>query len=170
MPRIDLSGVEALILDWDGTVTDSQETNYQALAAALRRHEVAVDRDWYRNHAGLSIHELLAAIPGAAQAVPAEEIVAACRARLLQDVQLLRPVPATMALLNDVRVRGLPVGVASGASTALVHAGVRVLALDGMFAAVVTTRGCGTRETGTRPLPRGGAPTRSAPRGLPRRR
>lgn len=133
-----LDHVEALIVDWDGSVVDSQQANFTALSDTLRPHGIQLDRDWYRQRAGLSIIDLLREVAAIHGDLPTTEVIAASRQQLLTGLHLLRPVPATIDLLHSAHERGLPCAVASGAVRTLVAAGIRALRLDHAFAAVVT--------------------------------
>src|SRR5690349_19055523 len=104
-------GIEALIVDWDGTVVDSHEANYTALNHTLRPHGVQLDRPCYLEHAGLSIVELLAEVTAVHGDLPAARIIAASRQRLLAGLRRLEPVPATLELLDHAQNRGLPCAV-----------------------------------------------------------
>lgn len=130
-------GIEALIMDFDGTLADTTASHEQALRAALQPHGVTLDHRWYRDHVGLSIHELLIALPGAA-ALPHAQIIAHSRTRLLADVHAITPIPCVVELLHTVRRAGLACAVASGAGAVLVGPGIEALGLAGEFAAVVT--------------------------------
>jgi HAD superfamily hydrolase (TIGR01509 family) len=47
-------------------------------------------------------------------------------------------IPATLALLDQARRRGLPCAIASGAAADIVHAGITASGLRGQFGAVIT--------------------------------
>jgi beta-phosphoglucomutase-like phosphatase (HAD superfamily) len=130
------AGIEAVILDFDGTLADTTASHEQALRAALRLHGVILDPAWYRRHVGLSIHDLLAAHPGARH-LPHEQIIHRSRAHLLATVHTLIPIACVVALLRTARRAGLPCAVASGASRLLVDPGLDALGLTHEFAAVV---------------------------------
>ncbi|MGC4856860.1 HAD family hydrolase [Micromonospora sp. DT4] len=131
-----LAEIEAVIFDFDGTLADTTASHEQALRAALRLHGLDLDPVWYRRHVGLSIHDLLAALPGARH-LPHEEIVQQSRAHLLTTVHNLTPITCVVALLHTARRAGLPCAVASGASRLLVDPGIDALGLRHEFAAVV---------------------------------
>ncbi|WP_017545489.1 HAD family hydrolase [Nocardiopsis prasina] len=130
-------GVEALILDFDGTVADTTPGHERALRAALRPHGVDLDPHWYRRHVGLSIHDLVAALPGG-ERLPHEEIIQRSRAHLLSHVRTITPFGCVLGLLRAARRARLPCAVASGASRLLVGPGLRALGLEREFATVVT--------------------------------
>lgn len=129
--------IEAVIFDFDGTLADTTASHEQALRASLRLHSLDLDPTWYRRHLGLSIHDLLAALPGA-QHLPHEEIIRQSRARLLATVHTLTPIACVVALLRTARRGGLPCAIASGASRLLVEPGIDALGLGHEFTAVVT--------------------------------
>ncbi|MFF2750702.1 hypothetical protein ACFVVA_34865 [Kitasatospora sp. NPDC058048] len=79
-----LVGVEAVIVDWDGTVADNTAARRMALEAALAPHGIAVPTERYRRLAGLPVCEVIAALAAdAALPVPVEDVVARSRAALL---------------------------------------------------------------------------------------
>ncbi|GAA3821557.1 HAD family hydrolase [Streptomyces chiangmaiensis] len=136
MPAIDKK-VEALVLDFDGTLADTRRGHEDALRAALQPYGVALDPDWYSRHVGLSIHDLLAVLP-ASQTLPHNEIIRHSRTHLLASVHTITPIPCVVTLLNRARRAGLPCAVASAASRRLVDPGLDALDLKKAFAAVVT--------------------------------
>jgi HAD superfamily hydrolase (TIGR01509 family) len=133
-----LDGVDAVIVDWDGTVAESQHVNFTALNQALHPHGVQLDRHWYRERAGLSIIDLLSEIVAVHGDLPTADVIAASRRQLLAGLHQLQPVPATVDLLERAHDRGLPCAVASGAVLPLVIGGIRVLRLGHLFTAVIT--------------------------------
>ncbi|GAA3875310.1 HAD family hydrolase [Streptomyces sedi] len=136
VPTIDKQ-VEALVLDFDGTLADTRREHENALRTALDPYGVALAPAWYRRHIGLSIHDLLAMLPGG-QVLPRDEIVQRSRAHLLASVHTITPVPCVVELLRRARRAGLPCAVASGASQLLVSPGLDALGLRDAFTTVVT--------------------------------
>lgn len=134
-----LTGCRAVILDWDGTLADTRDRNYQALCAALAPHRATVDRDWYRRHVGLAIRDLLALVP-AEVPLPIEQIVATSRASLLASTtpDTLTAIPAVVDLVRQARAAGLACAVASGAVAELVEVGLAALDLHELFQTAVT--------------------------------
>ncbi|MGW5868346.1 HAD family hydrolase [Streptomyces sp. NPDC055239] len=132
-----LDGIQGLILDWDGTLADTHQARYRALAQALSPYHVALPETWYRQHAGLPILDLIARLP---KPVPASRVRAASSQLLLHHLQSgrLRPIPVTLALLQQAHTAGLPCAIASSASRPLVAAGLSSLGLLDTFQAVVT--------------------------------
>jgi HAD superfamily hydrolase (TIGR01509 family) len=129
-------GIEAMVFDFDGTLADTTPSHEQALRAALQPHGLDLDHDWYRQHVGLSIHDLLATLPGGRQ-LPHDEIIRQSRTYLLATVHSITPIGCVVSLLRAARRAGLPCAVASGASRLLVHPGIDALGLRHAFAAVV---------------------------------
>ncbi|MGW7491546.1 HAD family hydrolase [Streptomyces sp. NPDC054786] len=121
-----MGGIEALVLDFGGTLADTTPSHEQALRAALRPHGLDLDHNWYRQHVGLSIHDLLAALPGGRQ-LPHDEIIRHSCTHLRSTVHSITPVPCVAALLHTARRAGPPCVVASGASRLLVILGIEAL-------------------------------------------
>ncbi|WP_392667663.1 hypothetical protein [Streptomyces sp. LN785] len=60
----DFARYDALVMDWDGTLVDSQPLNFRSLAAALAPHGVALDQLWYREEVpGFDMGEELGEAP-----------------------------------------------------------------------------------------------------------
>jgi beta-phosphoglucomutase-like phosphatase (HAD superfamily) len=137
MTEIDLSGVSAVITDWDGTVVDNTATRFHALSGALRPDGIALRPDWYTVHSGLPVRALLAALPTGLTPPQVDQVIAASR-RLLLTGPPPTPVAATLALLHRARTEQIPCAVASSAARVLVEAGISALQLRAVFAAVVT--------------------------------
>ncbi|MDT9695900.1 MULTISPECIES: HAD family phosphatase [Streptomyces] len=135
VPAID-EVVQALVLDFDGTLADTRRGHEDALRAALQPYGVALDPDWYGRHIGLSIHDLLAVLPGGRD-LPHSEIIQHSRTHLLATVHTITPIPCVVELLQQARRAGLPCAVASGATRLLVAPGLDALGLKDAFAAVV---------------------------------
>jgi beta-phosphoglucomutase-like phosphatase (HAD superfamily) len=134
-----LAGADALLLDWDGTLADTISSNYANLTAVLAAHGAGVDRAWYDQHVGLALADLLDVLRAVRPALPdTAELVTQCRARWLAALGPVTAIPATLALLDRARRRGLPCPIASGAAADIVHAGITALGLRGQFGAVIT--------------------------------
>lgn len=134
-----LHGCRAVLFDWDGTLADTHERNYRSLCDALAPHQVTIDAQWYRQHCGLPILDMLAQVPTPVR-LPVDQILAASRARLLAltTPATLAAIPVTVELAQRARAAGLPCAVASGAGAVLVNTGLDVLGLTELFSAVVT--------------------------------
>jgi beta-phosphoglucomutase-like phosphatase (HAD superfamily) len=132
-----LDGIEAVVFDFDGTLADTTPSHQQALRDVLRHHGLDLDPDWYSRHAGLSIRDLLAKLPGGRH-LRHDEIIQASRARLLTAIHCIIPIGSVVTLLRAARRAGLPCAIASGASRLLVQPGLEALGLTSEFAVVVT--------------------------------
>lgn len=130
------AGTKAAIFDFDGTLADTTPSHERALRTALHPYGLDLNHDWYRRHVGLSIHDLLAALPGGQQ-LPHQEIITRSRTHLLASVDHIAPIGCVVSLLRAARRGGLPCAVATGASRLLVHPGIDALGLRQEFAAVV---------------------------------
>lgn len=132
-----LEGIGAVVFDFDGTLADTTPSHEQALRAALQPHGLDIDPGWYLRHAGLSIRDLLAKLPGARH-LPHDEIIQDSRTHLLATIGCITPIGGVVTLLRAARRAGLPCAIASGASRQLVQPGLEALGLTNEFAAVVT--------------------------------
>ncbi|MFG3429505.1 HAD family hydrolase [Streptomyces californicus] len=138
--------VGALLLDFDGTLADTRRAHEDALRTALEPYGIPLNTAWYDRHVGLSIHDLLARLPGGG-ALPHEAIVQRSRAHLLATLHTMTAIPCVVALLEQARRAKLPCAVASGATRQLVGPGLETLGLAGEFDTVVA------REDATRGKP-----------------
>ena len=118
--RAMLDGIGAVVFDFDGTLADTTPSHEQALRAALQPHGLDLDPGWYLRHAGLSIRDLLAQLPGARH-LPHDEIIQHSRTRLLATIGCITPIGGVVTLLRAARRAGLPCAIASGASRLLVQ-------------------------------------------------
>ncbi|MGH3400924.1 MAG: HAD family hydrolase [Streptosporangiaceae bacterium] len=131
-----LDGIAAVVFDFHGALADTTLSHEQALREALHPHGLDLDPGWYSRHAGLSIRDLLAQLPGARH-LPHDEIIQRSRARLVATIDRITPIGSVITLLYAARRAGLPCAVASGASRLLVQPGLETLGLTDEFAAVV---------------------------------
>ncbi|WP_183091427.1 HAD family hydrolase [Streptomyces radicis] len=134
--EVDLTAYRALIMDWDGTLVDSQPLNYTAMAAASLCHGHVLDRRWYQVRLGTSGEELLAELGVPEALVP--EVLAECGRRIIREVGTLRTYPVVVDLVRQARDKGLRCAVASGGGGAVVRAGLDATGLAPLFDAVVT--------------------------------
>ncbi|MGW1194394.1 HAD family hydrolase [Streptomyces sp. NPDC002536] len=133
---VDFTGYAALVLDWDGTLVNSQFLNFTSLAAALAPCGVAVEEGWYRQRLGTSAGDLLAelGVPPARHA----EIITRCSALIIESISALRPFPEIVRWVEAGRSSGLRCAVASGGGGTVVRAGIASTGLSRLFDAVVT--------------------------------
>jgi HAD superfamily hydrolase (TIGR01509 family) len=132
---IDWSDLAALLVDWDGTMVDSQPANYAALRDALAAHcGLQLTRDWYWARIGTSVTDLLAELGAADRA---EAVLAHCQTVLVRQAHRLRAFDAVVALVEGARAAGLRVAVVSGGAGVVVRAGIEATGLGPLFDAVV---------------------------------
>ncbi|MFI1582969.1 HAD family hydrolase [Embleya sp. NPDC020630] len=141
MEDVDLRGVEAMLVDWDGTVVDSQPTNFRALREVLASVAgVVLDEGWYRARLGTSVDGLLAEL---GISVHTDDVLERCGAVLVERAHLLRTFPEVVALVRRARGLGLPCAVASGGGGLVVRAGIAAVGLGELFDEVVVREDVG---------------------------
>ncbi|MFI0742766.1 HAD family hydrolase [Streptomyces sp. NPDC021100] len=133
--NLDFSNYAALVMDWDGTVVDSQPLNYRCLAQALSPYGIDLHQRWYRARIGTSGADLLAELGVAA---PHEEVLARCGELIISQVGTLRPFPVAVGWVEAARGQGLRCAVASGGGGPVVRAGLAATGLERLFEVVVT--------------------------------
>lgn len=69
---------EALLFDWDGTVADSQQVNFEVLREALVPVGVVLEQSWFDARTGVSSREMIAML-AAAQGVDVDPAAVAAR-------------------------------------------------------------------------------------------
>ncbi|RLU81752.1 hypothetical protein CTZ27_31555 [Streptomyces griseocarneus] len=129
-----------LIFDWDGTLADTQYANYLAMAEALRRHGVGLDRSWFDERTGLSSAELVEALMEEAAVtgpVPVAEVVRARDAAFLRGCHRIREVPAVADVVRAYHGT-LPVAVASGGARRVIEATIPHVGLREQIDVLVT--------------------------------
>lgn len=130
-----------LLFDWDGTLVDSQNANYRAMAAALRRVHTELDQDWFNARTGLSSDELLRTLLRerglTTFARPISEIVATRDRLFLDQAHTVRPHPAVAAVVDAMRHR-VPMAIASGGARPTIEATLRHQPFHDAFDIVVT--------------------------------
>jgi beta-phosphoglucomutase-like phosphatase (HAD superfamily) len=135
VPLADLRSYGALLVDWDGTLVDSQPMNFACLREVLAARAVDLDRDWYRARIGLSTDDLLVEL-GVADSVP--EILDECRALIAGRLSTLRVNAAVVDVVDAARAVGLRCAVVSGGAGVVVRAAVVAVGLASRFDCVLT--------------------------------
>lgn len=133
----DYTAYDALIMDWDGTMVDSQPLNYRCLARALAPHGVVLEEEWYRARLGSSGDALLAELGVTASSAA---VLGRCGELIIREVASLRPFPVVVGWVEGARASGLACAVASGGGDAVVRAGLSATGLSRLFDVVVTRR------------------------------
>lgn len=131
----DLTAYDAVIMDWDGTVVDSQPMNFRCLSEALKAYGVRLREGWYRKRLGTSVDGLLAEL---GVSVPLAEVLDRCGELIVQELPSLKTFPMVVDWLESARESGLACAVASGGGGAVVRAGIEATGLTHLFDVVVT--------------------------------
>lgn len=134
-----LHGIDGLLIDWDGTVVDSIDTNFTNFTDVLAGNNVNLDRAWHHAHAGLALRDLLERLRLRHTCLPpTDALVVAGRARRTAGWPPPTPIAGTVALIDEARRLRIPCAIATGAARVVVLAEVGALSLVEHFAAVVT--------------------------------
>lgn len=135
------ASVEALIFDWDGTLVRSGEINFQAVRKAMLAQKLILDPEWYAPRTSLATRELLAAweadhhqLP-----VPHQVIMNYCREYVIAHATDLVVIEEVAAIARMAFDAGLPLAIASNASTRTLAAGLLATKLHPLFAVTVTS-------------------------------
>jgi beta-phosphoglucomutase-like phosphatase (HAD superfamily) len=133
--KSDLTAYDAVIMDWDGTVVDSQPMNFRCLAGVLKAYGVRLREGWYRERLGTSVDGLLAEL---GVSVPLGDVLDRCGELIIQELPSLKAFPLVVEWLERAREGGLACAVASGGGGSVVRAGVKATGLMRLFDVVVT--------------------------------
>ncbi|MFH8465959.1 HAD family hydrolase [Streptomyces sp. NPDC017991] len=133
----DFARYDALIMDWDGTLVDSQPLNFRSLAIALEPHGVALDQLWYRARLGASGDDLLTQLGVTA---PFDDILTHCGELIIRDIHSLAQFSTVVQWVHQGRELGLCCAVASGGGDEVVRAGLAATGLEPLFDTIVTRR------------------------------
>lgn len=131
---------EALIFDWDGTLADSQEANYQALAKTINDHGGTVPRDWFDARTGISAEEVVRLLISEFRYeldTDVDSIVEEREQRYLEQLGSVREISSVLQVARRYKGR-LPMAVASGASRRTVLATMNALGISSIFGTVLT--------------------------------
>jgi HAD superfamily hydrolase (TIGR01509 family) len=131
---------EALIFDWDGTLANSQDANYRALAETMRAHGGSVTRDWFDARTGTSAEDvirLLVSEFGYELDTDMSSILEERERRYLEQLGLVKEISAALDVARQYHGR-LPIAVASGASRNTVSATMDALGISRIFGTVIT--------------------------------
>ncbi|TDC77507.1 HAD family hydrolase [Streptomyces hainanensis] len=134
-PEVEAYG--ALIVDWDGSMVDSQGLNYRSLATVLsRRHGITLRREWYQQRVGTSGDELLAEL--GLESAHHRPVLTDWGELIIQEAATLRPFPVVLGWVERARAAGVPRAIASGGGAAVVRVGLAATGLVVLFNEVVT--------------------------------
>ena len=135
---------QAVILDLDGLMVDSEPVHQRAFEALLARHGIDprfTEEEYGRYFVGIPVVENAEwLIENFDLKSSAGELVAEQEAiyeALIEDPANLIPMPDLFTLLDELRVRGWPLGVASSSPRRQVNAILCGLGIAGRFRSVV---------------------------------
>ncbi|MDE3089082.1 MAG: HAD family phosphatase [Chloroflexota bacterium] len=148
--------IQAVILDLDGLMVDSEPLHQRAYEVLLARHGIAhkfTVEEYGRDFVGIPIRGNIEWLTGHFRLNAAPDDIIVERERiyeaLLEDPANLVPMPGVFALIDALSARGLPLGVASGSPRGQVDTILRGLGIAARFRAVVA----GTDVPRTKPAP-----------------
>jgi HAD superfamily hydrolase (TIGR01509 family) len=135
---------QAVILDLDGLMIDSEPLHQRAFELLLARHGVDhmfTEDEYGRSFVGIPVKENAEWLVAHFDLKGAQEDLIAEREQiyeeLLGDPANLIPMPGLFGLLDDLSARGLPLGVASGSPRNQVDVVLRGLQIAARFRTVV---------------------------------
>jgi HAD superfamily hydrolase (TIGR01509 family) len=116
--------IEAVILDVDGTLVDSNEAHVRAWQEALGSFGIDASLADVRRLVGMGGDQLLASIPGLESEAELREEISALRGRIFRENYLpdIRPWPDSVDLITRLHSVGLDLAVASSSDRALLDA------------------------------------------------
>lgn len=136
----DSDDLQAMIFDWDGTLVDSAETNFEALRQSLAVCGITLDRTWYFDRFSMTTPELLRVweSENGPAPVPMKEITGRCRDFVIANAGTLVVVEDVASLARFAHAAGWPLAIGSNASTATLAAGLVATGMVDLFSVTVT--------------------------------
>ena len=140
--------VEALLLDFDGTIVDSHALIFRCLCDTLERHAGWVPESaLWTEMVGLPLSQIFpAAYRMRGEAALSDEEVAAMiltyRARLEELEGTLQPFPGMAVLLREIHFRGISLGLVTTKHSSAAIRQLAQLGLTDLFSTVVTSDRC----------------------------
>ncbi|PNY80745.1 HAD family hydrolase [Deinococcus koreensis] len=132
------SSVQAVIFDFDGTILDTETREFGHWQALYREHdrELALE-DWQRGIGTWGAFDPWAGLPEHVQA-DRENVHALLRERIMADIATQDVRPGVRAVLEDVKARGLRLGLATSSDREWVSRWLEQHALLSLFGALAT--------------------------------
>jgi HAD superfamily hydrolase (TIGR01509 family) len=132
--------VQALLFDWDGTLADTRQANYEALRIALASSGHHLDESWYAERTGLSTIDLLATFGNVHGFVPdIEQLLRVRQNAYMDSLSTIREVSA-VADIARANAGRMPAAIASAGDHETVIATVEYLGMSSWFNATVTKK------------------------------
>jgi len=128
----------ALLFDWDGTLADSQQLNFESIRTALNAAGASIEQPWFADRTGVSTREMVTMIAELnGMALDLDSIAAHRDDVYLQRVSEVREVPLVTGILRrEHGNRATALATGGGARTVL--ATVDSLQLGSLFDVLVT--------------------------------
>ncbi|ASU82599.1 HAD family phosphatase [Nocardiopsis gilva YIM 90087] len=139
-PELVPHNADCLLFDWDGTLVDSQYTNYRAMSGALATEGVVLEQEWFDARTGLSSAEMIRTLVeerGLRLSRSVEQIVSERDELFLKEAHNVRP-HAEVLKVVDAMHRRLPMAVASGGARHIIEETLRHQPFHDHFDTLVT--------------------------------
>jgi HAD superfamily hydrolase (TIGR01509 family) len=130
--------IGAAVFDMDGVLADTEPLHDAAFAAVLASYGGVVTSEEYAYTVGRDSHEIWEWVRERwAVADPVPTLAAAFERSLLPRLARVAPAPGARALIDDLRLAGVPLALASSSSRRIVDHTLRTLGFEAAFAATV---------------------------------
>lgn len=129
----------ALLFDWDGTLVDSQETNFQAMKEAMLITGNIVERKWFEERTGISSREMICTLLSDKPHIGEREIDSLVSKRdqlFMEKAEFVIPFPNMVSILTHFYGR-IPLAIASGGSGQIIRSLLRNMSFSHMISALV---------------------------------
>ncbi|HMA97417.1 MAG TPA: HAD family phosphatase, partial [Polyangiaceae bacterium] len=133
-------GVRAVLFDLDGTLIDSEENYYRADCQLLARRGIEFRESDKRRYIGGSNLDMMVDLVRRFGFPETPSALVAEKNELYMEIarQQTRPYPEMKRFWNLIRGRGIPVGVVSGSSPAVIHELLTVVGLADQAQVIVS--------------------------------
>jgi HAD superfamily hydrolase (TIGR01509 family) len=132
--------IQAVVLDFDGLIVDTETPIFEAWLEAYRRHGQDLGLDLWQHalgtHGSFDPLSHLESLCGGS--LDRDALLAEVKARTAAGCDTLQLMPGVEGLLHDARAEGLGRAVASSSSSVWVEGWLRRLGIHGLFDAIVT--------------------------------
>lgn len=131
---------EALIFDWDGTLVDSKEVCFNALARSLAEAGVVLDPAWYQPRYAMGSPDLLCIWEQEFGPLPQpiNEIVNRSRKYVIEGSPDLKIIESIANIARAASARGQKLAIATNAPTKPLNAALEATGLDAIFSVTAT--------------------------------
>ncbi len=123
--------IEALLLDFDGLVVDTETTDYESWRSVFEDHDVELPRDRWISSIGTdgSSYAPLEHLRELVGRIDDDRVQATRRARQEALFEMLAPLPGVVEWLDDARSSGVSIGVVSSSPLVWVEGHLQRVAL-----------------------------------------